>query len=320
MHYSISKSSEELAAENVARSLIQPSLRPLRKHLELARQQEIGEDAPFVWGKLNSPKSNEMDPLLLPLHHPLATDVTPTLGATADVPISTEVISSSPAQPPPQQPPQPRVYQACMPCRRQRVKCDLGSVNDPIDPPCVRCRRESKECYFSATKRKSAPQTFEIIFQSTKDQATTRSAEVDIASDMTSLDCMTTSKLPLAESSELSEELHSTEELPEKETQSPKSISLTQEEWDEYIISNFPSFRDITTGPARRPPQYPVASSARNEPTNAWPGAGPRPPSYHEKPDVWLDPRDRSPPSDKSPPTQSTAGEEQSKAASTKIS
>jgi len=34
------------------------------------------------------------------------------------------------------------------------VRCDLGSVDNPHDPPCVRCRRESKECYFSATRRK----------------------------------------------------------------------------------------------------------------------------------------------------------------------
>lgn len=47
-----------------------------------------------------------------------------------------------------------RVYQACIPCRRRKVKCDLGSVDNPSDPPCVRCRRESKECYFSATRRK----------------------------------------------------------------------------------------------------------------------------------------------------------------------
>lgn len=47
-----------------------------------------------------------------------------------------------------------RVYQACLACRRRKVKCDLGSVDNPGDPPCVRCRRESKECYFSATRRK----------------------------------------------------------------------------------------------------------------------------------------------------------------------
>lgn len=47
-----------------------------------------------------------------------------------------------------------RVYQACIPCRRRKVRCDLGSVDNPNDPPCVRCRRESKECYFSATRRK----------------------------------------------------------------------------------------------------------------------------------------------------------------------
>ncbi|KAI9818268.1 MAG: hypothetical protein M1832_004484 [Thelocarpon impressellum] len=50
-----------------------------------------------------------------------------------------------------------RVYQACIPCRRRKVRCDLGSVDEPHDPPCQRCRRESKECYFSATRRKRRP-------------------------------------------------------------------------------------------------------------------------------------------------------------------
>jgi hypothetical protein len=54
----------------------------------------------------------------------------------------------------PQPPQHKRVYQACIPCRRRKVRCDLGSVDDPHEPPCVRCRRESKECYFSATRRK----------------------------------------------------------------------------------------------------------------------------------------------------------------------
>lgn len=54
----------------------------------------------------------------------------------------------------PSQPQHKRVYQACIPCRRRKVRCDLGSVDNPHDPPCVRCRRESKDCYFSATRRK----------------------------------------------------------------------------------------------------------------------------------------------------------------------
>lgn len=49
---------------------------------------------------------------------------------------------------------QSKVDQACIPCRRRKVRCDLGSVDNPNDPPCVRCRRESKECFFSATRRK----------------------------------------------------------------------------------------------------------------------------------------------------------------------
>ncbi|GAW23918.1 hypothetical protein ANO14919_134950 [Xylariales sp. No.14919] len=54
----------------------------------------------------------------------------------------------------PVQPQHKRVYQACIPCRRRKVRCDLGSVDNPHDPPCMRCRRESKECFFSATRRK----------------------------------------------------------------------------------------------------------------------------------------------------------------------
>lgn len=47
-----------------------------------------------------------------------------------------------------------RVYQACIPCRKRKVKCDMGAVDRPNAPPCVRCRRESKDCYFSITRRK----------------------------------------------------------------------------------------------------------------------------------------------------------------------
>ncbi|KAM0722229.1 hypothetical protein Q7P37_001670 [Cladosporium fusiforme] len=53
-----------------------------------------------------------------------------------------------------QQPGHQRTYQACIPCRRRKVRCDLGSVDNPHDPPCMRCRREAKECFFSATRRK----------------------------------------------------------------------------------------------------------------------------------------------------------------------
>lgn len=52
------------------------------------------------------------------------------------------------------QPGHQRTYQACIPCRRRKVRCDLGSVDNPHDPPCLRCRREAKECFFSATRRK----------------------------------------------------------------------------------------------------------------------------------------------------------------------
>ncbi|KAJ5370654.1 uncharacterized protein N7496_006746 [Penicillium cataractarum] len=56
--------------------------------------------------------------------------------------------------PSPSAPQHRRGYQACDPCRKRKVKCDLGSVDNPRPPPCVRCRRESKRCEFSATRRK----------------------------------------------------------------------------------------------------------------------------------------------------------------------
>ena len=48
----------------------------------------------------------------------------------------------------------PSSTKACIPCRERKVRCDLGSVDNPHDPPCGRCRRESKHCYFSKTRRK----------------------------------------------------------------------------------------------------------------------------------------------------------------------
>ncbi|KAJ4299552.1 zinc finger transcriptional activator [Kalmusia sp. IMI 367209] len=64
------------------------------------------------------------------------------------------VSSASPPGRTSQPPSHTRTYQACIPCRRRKVRCDLGPVDNPHDPPCVRCRRESKECFFSATRRK----------------------------------------------------------------------------------------------------------------------------------------------------------------------
>ncbi len=46
-----------------------------------------------------------------------------------------------------------RNYVACLNCRTRKVKCDLGSVDDPHEPPCARCKRERKECVFVESKR-----------------------------------------------------------------------------------------------------------------------------------------------------------------------
>ncbi|KAH8689660.1 hypothetical protein BGW36DRAFT_330543 [Talaromyces proteolyticus] len=42
-----------------------------------------------------------------------------------------------------------RVYQACEPCREKKVRCE----SDPVDKlSCARCQRESRKCYFAATR------------------------------------------------------------------------------------------------------------------------------------------------------------------------
>ncbi|KAF2157237.1 hypothetical protein K461DRAFT_325727 [Myriangium duriaei CBS 260.36] len=63
-------------------------------------------------------------------------------------------LEGSPPAPGAQQAAHTRTYQACIPCRKRKVRCNLGPVDNPHDPPCDRCRRESKECFFSATRRK----------------------------------------------------------------------------------------------------------------------------------------------------------------------
>ncbi|OBR13228.1 Fungal zn binuclear cluster domain containing protein [Colletotrichum higginsianum IMI 349063] len=84
---------------------------------------------------------------------PPASNLSPTSSDTPSAAVAASAQSQSQSGPP-GAPQHKRVYQACIPCRRRKVRCDLGSVDNPHDPPCVRCRRESKECFFSATRRK----------------------------------------------------------------------------------------------------------------------------------------------------------------------
>ncbi|KAJ5472370.1 hypothetical protein N7530_006371 [Penicillium desertorum] len=52
-----------------------------------------------------------------------------------------------------------RVYQACEPCREKKVRCELGSADCPNKPPCSRCRRESKQCFFAASRIRKTTST-----------------------------------------------------------------------------------------------------------------------------------------------------------------
>lgn len=46
-----------------------------------------------------------------------------------------------------------RAYRACINCRQRKIRCDLGSIDNPSSPPCVRCRRENKECVLATSRR-----------------------------------------------------------------------------------------------------------------------------------------------------------------------
>ncbi|CCF58483.1 hypothetical protein KAFR_0E03310 [Kazachstania africana CBS 2517] len=47
-----------------------------------------------------------------------------------------------------------RSYKACLNCRARKVKCDLGPYDNPHPPPCVRCKREQRECLFTSRRKK----------------------------------------------------------------------------------------------------------------------------------------------------------------------
>lgn len=57
----------------------------------------------------------------------------------------------------PEAPPQKktfrRSYKACINCRAKKIKCDLGDLANPSEPPCARCRREGRQCEFSVSRR-----------------------------------------------------------------------------------------------------------------------------------------------------------------------
>ncbi|KAN0066148.1 zinc finger transcriptional activator [Thecaphora frezii] len=46
-----------------------------------------------------------------------------------------------------------RSFKACDGCRTKKVKCDLGSLDAPSEPPCSRCKREMRQCLFTMSTR-----------------------------------------------------------------------------------------------------------------------------------------------------------------------
>ncbi|QLL30729.1 hypothetical protein HG536_0A05440 [Torulaspora globosa] len=65
-----------------------------------------------------------------------------------------------------------RSFKACLNCRARKVKCDLGPLDAPNDPPCRRCRREGKVCEFSeASKRTLRDKSMNLINSETNDDS-----------------------------------------------------------------------------------------------------------------------------------------------------
>lgn len=48
-----------------------------------------------------------------------------------------------------------RSYKACLNCRLRKIKCDMGPLDKPHEPPCKRCKREGKTCEFLQSRKKS---------------------------------------------------------------------------------------------------------------------------------------------------------------------
>ncbi|CAR24760.1 Aro80p [Lachancea thermotolerans CBS 6340] len=54
-----------------------------------------------------------------------------------------------------------RGYKACLNCRSRKTRCDLGPPDSPRDPPCVRCKRERKECVFLENSKRGGRKRIE---------------------------------------------------------------------------------------------------------------------------------------------------------------
>ncbi|KAJ1037666.1 hypothetical protein NDA11_003791 [Ustilago hordei] len=52
-----------------------------------------------------------------------------------------------------------RSFKACDGCRTKKVKCELGDLAAPSEPPCARCKREMRPCLFTMSTRGRGPKT-----------------------------------------------------------------------------------------------------------------------------------------------------------------
>lgn len=50
-----------------------------------------------------------------------------------------------------------RSFKACDGCRTKKVKCELGDLAAPSEPPCARCKREMRPCQFTMSTRGRGP-------------------------------------------------------------------------------------------------------------------------------------------------------------------
>lgn len=65
-----------------------------------------------------------------------------------------------------------RGFKACLNCRARKVKCDLGPVDEPHDPPCSRCRREGKICEFPKTSKSTTSERASSVINLQSNKAT----------------------------------------------------------------------------------------------------------------------------------------------------
>lgn len=81
-----------------------------------------------------------------------------------------------------------RSFKACDGCRTKKVKCELGDLAAPSEPPCARCKREMRPCLFTMSTRGRGPKARSSRSQAFGAHHLAKNPRTSSAHDMDELD------------------------------------------------------------------------------------------------------------------------------------